>query len=229
MSFLYVISEDDNDDLFYEMCLERITGRSFKTDQRRLRKGGGINAARRALARLLRELSYTGRVDDTFFITSLDNDRARAHPEHETTLDPNKVSRLPKHERDKPCRFCELHNGVTRLFGGEDQWPIKGAVAVPVQMLESWLLLISNPEEYREESLLPLFSSRSSRLAEVYYQPHQPPEQLKDLRDTEKNRLGLAGSDEYCLHCAEALEPDELARRSPSFALFRDQVLSWIS
>ena len=227
MSFLYVISEDDSDDLFYELCVERITGKQFAVDSRRLRRGGGIAAARRMLALILKQIKYIGPVDDTYFVVSLDNDRCRVHPEHQSPLDPNKISRLPKHERDKPCRFCELRHLVIETLGPEESWSIKGAIGVPVQMLESWLLLISNPDAYSEESQLPLFSRRTKPLAREYYRPRQPPAQLKDLREVEKARLGIEATEEYCLYCVEQLDPDDLSARSSSFSLFRAQVLAW--
>ncbi len=42
------------------------------------------------------------------------------------------------------------------LGNDRDQWPIKGAIAVPVEMLESWLLLGCNECEPED---LPIFSS----------------------------------------------------------------------
>jgi len=174
----------------------------------------------------MQQITYSDQVDDTYFVASLDNDRSQIHPEHISRLDPGKVSRLPKKEQNKPCRYCELEQTINAELGAER--PIPGAIAVPVEMLESWLLLISNPTEYRDEASLPLFARKTAPLAKKYFASHSPPPQLKELKKLEKERLALASNSDYCLYCAEALEPEELAERSPIFALFKEQVERWL-
>ena len=48
MAWLYLLTEDDSDDMFYEACAERITGRSFQPLWRTVKRGSGIAAVRKA-------------------------------------------------------------------------------------------------------------------------------------------------------------------------------------
>lgn len=113
------------------------------------------------------------------------------------------------------------------MLGERDEWPIPGAIAVPVEMLESWLLLICNGETYRDEASLPPFGRKNQKLARDFYTPKDPPDQLKDLSDLEKRERGIDATLEFVAYCAGQLDPDDLAARAPSFALFRSQVDSW--
>ena len=122
----------------------------------------------------------------------------------------------------------ELEKAITEILrSNRHQWPIKGAIAVPVQMLESWLLLICDPTRYRNETALPYFPYASDSKAQRYYAPHQPPPQLKDLKALEKSKLGLTFEDDFCLHCLDKLVPVELAAIAPSFELFKRQIEAW--
>lgn len=227
MIFLYLLSEDDNDDLFYEECVSKIIGRSVKVLGRRLRKGGGITSVRRAIKYILRSINNSGPVEDTFFAIALDNDRSLHHPNHENPLKESRAKALPNFEREKACRHCQLVKAIEDELGPRETWPIQGAVAVPREMLESWLLLICNPDKYEHEAKLPLFAEKSKSLAKKYYNSKAPPEQLKDLRALEKSRIGISDSFDFCFHCCDQLEPERLAELSPSFALFKAQVDRW--
>ena len=221
MNYLHILSESDNDDLFFKGCLERITGRSFDfASRRRLRKGGGIAEVRRKGPVLLRQIKYTGPVDDTFFLIALDNDRSPVHPEHKSR------HRLSGQDRRKRCRFCELEALVQDILGPREKWPIPGAVAVPVEMIESWLLLIVNPDTHGNEASLPIFSTKEHAQALRYYAPGAPPDQLKDLTTSERRALGL-DTPAFREHCVHVLDPEDLAERAPSFALFKGQVDAW--
>ncbi|WP_456427130.1 hypothetical protein [Rhodocaloribacter sp.] len=221
MNYLYILSESDNDDLFFKGCIERITGRSFEIIPYRLRKGGGIPEVRGKGPVLLRQIKHTGPVDDTFFLIALDNDRSPVHPEHKSR------HRLSRQDRRKRCRFCELETLVHGILGPREEWPIPGAVAVPVEMLESWLLLIVNPEVHKNEASLPIFSTKEHAQALRYYAPGAPPDQLKDLTTSERRALGLETTRDFLKHCTHALDPEDLAERAPSFALFKVQVDAW--
>ncbi len=224
-NFIYILSEDDIDDMFYNLCVEKLKGETYKLVPRRLRRGGGVSQVRRYLPILLKDILHSGEVENTFFVIALDNDRSPAHPAHHPI--PH-IAKLPKTERRKACRFCELEKTAHDVLGPDrNAWPVKGAIAVPVQMLESWLLLISNPEEYGNEASLPLFALKSMPLAKTYYAPREPENQLKDLAGIEKRKSGLASMEDFCLHCIEQLSPDELASLSPSFSLFQNQVDAW--
>lgn len=224
-NFIYILAEDDIDDMFYNLCVEKIKGGNYRLIPRRLRRGGGISQVRRYLPILLKDIQHTGEVENTFFVIALDNDRSPAHPAHQQI--PN-INKLPQKERRKTCRFCELEKTACEILGTDrDAWPIKGAIAVPVQMLESWLLLICNRGEYENEASLPLFAWKSMPLAKTYYAPKQPENQLKDLMGLEKGMLEISSNEDFCLYCIEQLTPEDLAQVSPSFSLFLGQVNAW--
>ncbi|MCP4658900.1 MAG: hypothetical protein GY856_26105 [bacterium] len=225
MNYLHILSEDDNDDAFYKRCVEKLTGEAFFLISRRLRRGGGISQVRRYMNILFDDIRHTGPVENTFFVVALDNDRSPVHPEHEKLPG---VHKLPKKEQRKVCRFCEIEREARQALGeNREEWPIKGAIAVPVQMMESWLLLICNGEEYDTEANLPVFAKKDSGLARLYYAPRKPTDQLKDLRNIERRRLSIASSWELCVDCGNHLIPEELRERSDSFVQFEDQVKEW--
>jgi hypothetical protein len=224
-NFIYILSESDIDDIYYSLCVEKIKEQAYKLIPRRLRRGGGISQVRRYLRILLKNIRYSGEVENTFFVIAYDNDRSPAHPTHRQI--PN-IGKLPKNERRKACRFCELEITACEILGADrNTWPIKGAIAVPVQMLESWLLLICNREEYKNEASLPLFARKSMPLAKIYYAPREPENQLKDLVELEKRKSGITSTEDFCLYCIEQLTPEELALVSPSFSLFMGQLEGW--
>lgn len=218
MAYLYLLSESKNDDAFFKSCVERLTGKTVELLLIRLRKGGGLRELRSKSRILLGQIKHTGFVEETFFLIALDNDRSPIHPDHEPRL------RLSERERQKVCRYCEVGSVIQSILGERDQWPIPGAIAVPVEMLESWLLLICKGEKHQDE--LPLFAKKDGKLARNFYKPKKPPDQLKDLCDIEKKKLGM-DTVSFIDYCAGRLDPDDLAERAPSFALFKGQVDSW--
>lgn len=223
--FLYVLSESETDDVFYEQCAKKITGKDFEVIPRKLRPGSGLGRIGKNLRYLLRDIKYTGYVDNTFFIVSKDNDRRPAHPDHQRLP---KAERLPKKEQNGRCRFCELEETATHFLGERKDWPVQGAISVPVQMKESWLLLIINKEKYVHESKLPLFSRKDKPSAIKYYSPRKPDDQLKDILDIEIQNSGLNGEMAFNIYCANQMKPDELAGISPSFKIFKEQIEEWI-
>lgn len=212
MNYLYLLTEDDNDDLFFEACLEKLTGLSFHLDstRRRLRKDAGITETRRMLRLVLQELSHIGQQGNIYLVVTVDNDRAAIHPHHDARNDLHTV------EKPKSCRFCELQQEIVAAWGSDPvHWPIKAAIAVPVEMLESWLLLICG----HQPETLPIFADKTQSLATRYYAPHQPPDQLKDCCHVEMRQVALSSKGEFYLDCvANRLDPDRLATQSPSFA-----------
>ncbi len=221
MAFLYLLSESDNDDAFFKACVERLTGRTLELVSRRLRRGGGLSELRSKSRILLGQIKHTGYVEETFFLIALDNDRSPVHPTHE------RRSGLSIKEKQKTCRFCEIDEVIRSILGERDEWPIPGAVAVPVEMLESWLLLICHGEKHRDEASLPPFARQDQKRARDFYAPKKPPDQLKDLCDLEKQERGIDTTLEFVVDCAGRLDPDDLAARAPSFALFKRQLDSW--
>lgn len=65
-NFLYLLSEDDNDDVFYKACLEKIHNCEYEIIPTRIRKGGGISAVRQALTPFLSAIKNTGPVPGLF-------------------------------------------------------------------------------------------------------------------------------------------------------------------
>lgn len=221
MNYLYLLTEDDNDDLFFEACLEKLTGLSFQLDNTRIRmrKGAGIAETRRMLRLVLQDLQRAGKQKNTYLVVTVDNDRAALHPHHTARHELTAV------EKPKACRFCELQRAITELWGNNPaQWPVQVAIAVPVEMLESWLLLIcGHPPE-----TLPIFGTKAQPTTARYFAPHQPPDQLKDLCQVEMTRAAIKAKAEFYLDCAASrLDPAKLAAQSPSFADFKQQVKRW--
>ena len=69
--YLYLLTEDDNDDIFFERCAERITGKSFYKISNRLRKNGGIGEVRRKLSPFLNSIKQSQGIE-AYFIIALD-------------------------------------------------------------------------------------------------------------------------------------------------------------
>lgn len=221
MAYLHILTEDENDDFFFSLCLEKMTGKQFQVISKRLRVGAGISNVRQNLRLMLNDIVRTGEVEDNFFLVVVDNDRSPEHPQH------NRLDGLADHERSKSCRFCELQMSMYEILG-EDRtiWPIKGAIAVPVQMLESWLLLILDVQENEDD--LPLFSWKKQTITQRFYAPQIPPDQLKDLCELEKDRLDETDNASFYFRCIEQLNVEDLANKSRSFALFKEQVDQWV-
>ncbi|KPA19068.1 hypothetical protein MHK_000716 [Candidatus Magnetomorum sp. HK-1] len=225
MNYLYILSEDENDDIFYKRCVEKITGKHFELIPRRIRKGGGISYVRKHLPLLLRDIKFSGYVENTFFLIALDNDRSPAHPDHEVQ---QFAYKLPKKEQMKTCRYCEIENLAKQILGTDrNSWPISGSIAVPVQMIESWFLLICNSKKYEKEKNLPLFAKQKSEQAKRFYAPKKPSKQLKDLCADERKKLQMNLKKEFCQYCADNLIPEKLQVISNSFSVFNSQVVDW--
>lgn len=225
VQYLYLLSEDDNDDIFYQGCLQKITGQPFETIPLRIRKGGGIAAVRKSLPILLQQIQYSGALEQSRFVVALDKDRSPIHPDHPRPAD---FSQLPKADQKKTCRYCELEQvAMAKLGLAREHWPVQGAIAIPVQMLETWLLLIAAPETYPNETSLPLFSEQNSSSAKQYHSSQKPPLQLKDLKRQERKRLNIGSDRAFCQYCIERLEPEKLGERSPSFRRFLEEIVSW--
>jgi hypothetical protein len=97
---------------------------------------------------------------------------------------------------------------------------------VPVQMIESWLLLLHDASRYPREIDLPACGRSDQETSKRLY-GSQPSPQLKDLVDNERRAAGVATKDEFALTCVMKLVPEDLAARSPGFDQFRVQVAEW--
>jgi hypothetical protein len=223
MSVLYLLTESDCDDLFYEGCAERITGRTFSSHPFRLRKGSGLVAVRASFRLMLRALTRF-QADEIHFIVAQDNDRA-PHMAREAIVG-NDRQRLAGEDQRKSNRHDELVKVAKEHLGHDSaSWKVRAALAVPVDMVESWLLLIRNGGDAGD---LPRFSRKASSLAVRYHHPAAPPEQLKDLAEAQMVADGFSTMDEWALHLVtERLDAADLATRSESFALFKAWFDSW--
>jgi hypothetical protein len=105
---------------------------------------------------------------------------------------------------------------------GEDRsaWPVEVALAVPIEMIESWLLVLHNPTSRG----LPIFSTANRRLPREYHGENPPP-QLKDLRNDDAKAKGLT-LDDYFWSAAEC-DVAAAAAASPSLQLFVEELQSW--
>ncbi|MEL6353951.1 MAG: hypothetical protein AAFR58_19670, partial [Cyanobacteria bacterium J06627_28] len=148
MGYLYLLSEDDSDDIFFSRCLAKITGKSYEVVSRRLRKRGGISEVRKKLPLLIKQIQQTRLTENIFFLIAIDNDRSPLHPEHRRRDD---FSRLTKQDQKKSCRLCEIERLMANTLGFDrNTWSVQGTVAIPVEMIESWQLLICEPQKYIE-------------------------------------------------------------------------------
>jgi hypothetical protein len=225
ISLLYLLTEDDNDDLFFERCAERISGKSFyKVEPRRIRKNGGISEVRKKLPAFLNDIKKSAGMD-AYFIIGLDNDRA---PEHsfdiQQTIIHDRISGLSQQDSRKQCRYCEIENKIKEIWGRDvNKWSAKGAIAVPVQMLESWILIGLNFNCDRE---LPIFAEKSQSLAKEFHKG-SPPDQLKDLCDRLRYERGGLTKGEFFLNVADRMDFEVTTAASSSFAQFKNQITTW--
>ena len=216
-SHLYILCEGELDEMFYEHIAERITGETFQSDEEfRVRQGSNWKTAMAAAQLLLNRFKGWKTPQEVAVIIAVDNDRAPGHPSGRTY-----PRALPKADQKKEPRYPKLAALVEKTLGKDpEQRPVKVALAVPVEMIESWVLTLLDPD--REE--LPLFSEASSELAKQYY-GGKPPPQLKDLRDAEATKRGLSRDELFWAAAGCDLEVG--ASASPSLQLFLNDLKSW--
>ncbi|MEM6647759.1 MAG: hypothetical protein AAF730_16050 [Bacteroidota bacterium] len=210
MAYLYLLTESDTDTAFYHACINKLTGEEHEVlSSQQYRKGQNDSAVRRSIRFLLQDLAHSsGGLPDLRFVISVDNDRT-AHPAHPG----GRPHRKPGN------RYNEIRQLIDMQWSSD--WPVAGAIAVPVEMLESWLLLILG---YSEP--LPLLK-KSSRPEAKRIHGKNVPAQLGDLCNRERLSLGIAGQMAFVRHCVEQMDPDDLAAKSPSFARFKQEVEAW--
>jgi hypothetical protein len=222
MSTLTVFSESAHDDFVYENLAERITGRSFELCDVPLgyRKHSGVEKVLAMIRMLLRTMPKTGESSDRALIIAVDNDRCPGHPGAVPHQRP-----LPPGERDRSSRW-ELIQAALRERWGENRavWPMDVAVAVPVEMLESWVLLLLDPHR----GSLPIYPNASDMQARIYHHPEKPGPQLKDLAQAEARQRNLSKQD-LLIAAASDGDLEAVEKVSPSFQMFAEDLRAWRS
>lgn len=142
MKTLYLLTEDDSDSLFYEGSAQKITGVLFTPVCRRMRKGSGIGAVRASLQLALAEIHRMKDESGVHFLIAMDNDRA-PHAKAADALPVDQRVRLSKGDFHKTDRHAELIAALEATLGRDrSKWSVPVAIAIPVEMIESWLLLM---------------------------------------------------------------------------------------
>jgi hypothetical protein len=217
MAFLYILSEGERDELFYELIAERVTGHKFeRTSDFRLRHGANWKSALAGGRLLLNRVKYWKEPQDVAVILAIDNDRAPGHPGSLPLLRP-----LVGYDLRKQPRYPAVKQMIVDALGDiRRAWPVDVAVAMPVEMIESWVLLLCDPN--RPD--LPLFAESNQQSARAYY-GSQPPPQLKDLCKAEASNLGKS-LDEYFWHATDQ-NIQAAITSSPSFKMFVEELEQW--
>jgi len=218
MPFIYIVAESEGDALFYLTCAERIHGTAFDFKFCESRRGSGIAQARRMLRYMLADVRNShGGGPGIFWIAAIDNDRAPQHPNGARPL-----GTLTSADQRKTNRYTELLAEASSQHVTDT-----GAIAVPVEMIESWVLQALSPGALLD---LPAFSEQEASLAITYYRVNHhssPPPQLKDLAHAAMRQRGCQNWYEFLIEVAGQLDATGLAQQSRSFALFRDDLLRW--
>lgn len=215
---LYILCEGELDDVFYETLAERVTGSSFsRTDDRfRVRHGANWKTAMAAARLMMSWVKHWQSKQDIAVIIAVDNDRC---PNHPGGTPPART--LPPYDQKKQSRFVALNRIVEDALGpNRSQWPVDVAIAMPVEMVESWVLTLLKPER----DTLPIYKEAAQFLARLYY-GGTPPPQLEDLckLEAESRSMNLMDLFFYAANCD--LAAAEAA--SPSFKMFTDELRAW--
>lgn len=219
MKTLTVFSESPHDDFVYERLAERITGQSFALCDVPLgfRKRSGVDKVLGLLRMLLKSLPRAGEISDRALIIAVDNDRCPGHP---GALPYQR--QLPPVERNRASRWDAIQLALRQQWGeNRSAWPLDVAVAVPVEMLESWVLLLLDPNR----GPLPIYPNLSDMQARIYHHPEKPGPQLKDLAQEEARQRNL-GKQELLMLAADG-DLEGVEKVSPSFRMFADELRNW--
>ena len=217
MAFLYILSEGERDEFFYDLNAERVTGRTYeRPSDFRLRHGANWKTALAGGRLLLNGIKHWKEPQDVAVILAVDNDRAPGHPGSLPLVHP-----LVGHDLKKPPRYPAVMKMVTDALGTDrGTWPVDVAVAMPVEMIESWVLLLCDPNR----PVLPLFAEAIQPSARAYHGATPPP-QLKDLCKAEAAALQKP-LDDYFWHAAEK-DIEATIAVSPSFRMFVEELQKW--
>ena len=221
MSLLYLVAESNADEEFYAACAARLTGQQFEKCALRNRKGDGVDAVKRQLKNaVVMAKASAGGPEPVFFLAAIDNDRA-PHPEN-AGLD---RSRLIPEERSRPAREPWMRETVEEvLTKNRDAWSLHVALAVPVEMIESWIV---RARRAAEPQPTPHFSKADSDRARRYYAPVEPPRQWKALAAEEQRKCEHTDKLAFYEQVVRELDADALAARSLSFRMFKVWLDAW--
>ena len=225
MKVLYLLTEGDFDSLVYEALAERLTSTSYSSVPFVMRPGSGLSALRANMKLALQHLARMTSDSGACFIIAMDNDRS-PHAACSDTLSESDRSRLASADQRKQDRYAAILKALEDNLGrNHAKWRIPVAVAVPVEMIEAWLILITNTAT---AGALPRFSRQDNPSATHFYRPTQPPPQLKDLCDAAQRADGYDNQSEWALELISGrMDPADLAARSSSFQIFHDWLVRW--
>jgi hypothetical protein len=218
---LYILAEGEPDELFYERLTERISGQTFcRPEEFRVRSGSNWKTVQAAAKLLLNRFRNYQTKQQIAILISLDNDRAPGHPGGR--IYPRV---LPELDRKKEPRFGKMQELISSTLGSSAKARnVQVAVAMPVEMVESWLLLLLDKTLKQDD--LPPFAKASDTLPCAYYGAVPPP-QLKDLRSEKQQSLDVDQT-ELFFGAANSGDLDLLATQSISFCVFQDDVRAWV-
>ena len=198
MKFAFCV-EDDTDEAVFRVLLSRAFKTEIVPDEQTysLRRGGWTQALQ--LAPRVAKAAYQRGLDGALF--AIDNDGAS--PTHTSS-----------HQEETPgCRLCELR--AAAKVHEPLSWPRSGLpalrylFAVPVQALETWLLLANGHDFKGQAETLGKDQPGRAKLKQLLYGMTLPD------RDTMRT---------IALPIAEKLDLDALAKQSPSFESFLTQL-----
>lgn len=191
--------EDDTDEDVFRVLLSRGLKTEVVADDQPLRfpRGGWAKALQ--LAPIIAKAAHRRGLDGAVF--AIDNDGAA--PTH-----------LPSHHDETPgCRLCELRAAARTheplSWPRPDLPPLRYVFAVPVQTLETWLLLGRGHDFKGQTESLGRDPNGRRKLKQWLYGMEQP--------DRETMRRAA-------LPLAETLDFEALAKVSPSFEAFLSQL-----
>jgi hypothetical protein len=226
MAMLYLVTESHRDALFYQKCATRLRGSEFSWvamhPYRKVGDGGSAQVQKHLRFALIQARSMAQGEEAVCLIAAIDNDRT-PHEENRTTLQRHKLS---EQEARRPSRLQWIESTVANVLG-DDQGSLRIALAVPVEMVEAWIVKALGPEIPTHQ--LPHFSRQAQPKAQKYYQPNQAPPQWKDLERQARMDCGWDDDEQFYEHAATeiAARAAEFSANSVSFKHFHDQICGW--
>lgn len=230
MSLLYLAGESEADEDFYASCAEKLTGCVFDRIRLRNRKGSGVDAVQKQMKNALAmAIAAAGGQEPAFFLAAMDNDRA-PHPENQKRRPEGtglERAKLTGNERNLESRYEWMKTTVEEKRKSKPtNSPLHVALAVPVEMLEAWIVRVLRDEQPMP---MPHFSHSDSQGVREYYEEDFGvcPPQWKDLAAEEQTKSGCATKRDFYEHVVNRLDAEALAQRSLSFKMFKDWLDQW--